>query len=551
MSPEQAQGKPVDACSDIFSFRLVLYEMLSGRRAFAGESNFAIMTAIVKDEPPPLQTSPSLEKIVRRCLAKQPSGRYQRMSEVKTALEQVLEERGPGRSAEPQPSIAVLPFADMSPGKDNEWFSDGLAEEIINVLAHIPGLRVIARTSAFAFKGKQEDVRKIAEALGVTNMLEGSVRKAGNRIRVTAQLISAADGSHLWSERYDRDMADAFAIQDEIAIAIAGALKVKLSVQPAAQRRHEPNLAAHEAYLKARYHWGKLRPESIARCKEYSEQAIALDPEFALAHCGYADYFLAFAAAGYLPAHEAMPLLREEAQEALEIDPSQPEAHAMLGIVAGVYDYDWKEAERCFCLALAHDPVPPSVRQWYGWFYLLPMGRTEEALAQLEQGLKSDPLNVMARITLAAALLWAGRLAEAQAEAHKALEFEESHVMALSVLPLIYARQEKWTEALHFAEKASSLSAIGILAGVLRRMGEVKRAEELIQRIMPGEAYGAPSGLTFFYLVCGEIDRAADWLEKAIEQRHPNAAANASMYLRSSSRWPELAKLMNLPEEAR
>jgi tetratricopeptide (TPR) repeat protein len=213
-------------------------------------------------------------------------------------------------------------------------------------------------------------------------------------------------------------LTDVFAIQDEIAAAIAGALQVKLSVEPAVRRRHEPNLAAYEAYLKARYHFGKLRPESLARSKEYLEQAIALDPEFALAHCGYADHFWLIAAAGYLPAHEAMPLVREEARKALEIDPALPEAHAMLGIVAAAYNYDWKEAEQHFRLALAQDPVPPRVRQFYGHLYLMPMGRTEEAVEQIEKGLKADPLNIVARLNLALSFFSAGRLADAQAEFH-------------------------------------------------------------------------------------------------------------------------------------
>jgi serine/threonine-protein kinase len=410
---------------------------------------------------------------------------------------------------------------------------------------------VIARTSAFAFKGKNEDIRRIAEALGVANILEGSVRKAGNRIRVTAQLIEAAAGSHLWSERYDREMTDVFAIQDEIAVAIAGALQVKLSAKPATRRQHEPNPAAHEAYLKARYHFGKFGPESLARCKEYFEQAIAFDPEFALAYCGYADYLMVLSIL-LLPANEVMPLVREKARKALEIEPSLPEAHAMLGIVAGVYDCDWKEAERCFRLAMACDPVPRLVRAWYGCFYLLPMGRPEDAVAQLEQGLEEDPLNVMALLVLAASLLSVGKLAEAQAEARKVLELDENNAWALLYLATIYARQEKWTEALHFAEKAAPIitPAIGSLAGVLKRMGEVSRAEELLQKLMPGEAYGTPLGLCYFYLACGEIDNAAEWLEKAIEQRHLNAFAIASLF-RESSRWPALAKRMNLPEEAR
>jgi TolB-like protein len=427
MSPEQAQGQPVDARSDIFSFGLVLYEMLSGRRAFSGNSNFAIMTAIVQDEPPPLQTSPSLEKTVRRCFAKQPLVRYQTMSEIKLALEKVLEEMQRKSSTEPQPSIAVLPFVNMSGDKEQEYFSDGLAEEIINTLTHIPGLGVIARTSTFAFKGKQDDIRKIAEVLGATHILEGSVRKAGNRIRVTSQLVAAAKGIHLWSERYDRELTDVFAIQDEIATAIADALQIKLSMEPAARRRHEPNLAAHEAYLKARYLWGKLSPESLSQSKAYLEQAIALNPKYALAHCGLADHFLLLAAMCYLPAHEGMPLVREEARKALDIDPSLPEAHAMLGTVAASYDYDWKEAEQRFCLAMARGPVPPRVREWYGWFYLFPQGRMTECIDQLEEGLKGDPLNVAALALLAWSFCAVGRLADALVESRKALEFEENY----------------------------------------------------------------------------------------------------------------------------
>ena len=202
---------------------------------------------------------------------------------------------------------------------------------------------------------------------------------------------------------------------------------------------------------------------------------------------------------------------------------------------------------------MAHDPVLPRVCQWYAAFYLASMGRTGEAVEQIEQGLKEDPLNIVFRSNLATFLIDVGRLAEAQAEAHKILELDENNAWASYILALTYARQEKWTEALHFAEKRASLipQSIGILAGLLKRMGEVDRAEELIQKLMPGEAYGAPLGLCFFYLVCGEIDKAADWIEKAIEQRHPLAAYLSIWFLRSTSRWPALAKLMNLPEEAR
>ena len=215
------------------------------------------------------------------------------MVEVKAALDQIRQVGDRACRPKPvhsQPSIAVLPFANMSGDKEQEYFSDGLAEEIINALVKIPGLKVIARTSAFAFKGQNTDIRKIAETLGVANILEGSVRRSGNRIRVTAQLITAADGSHLWSERYDREMADVFAVQDEISAAIAGALHAKLSPQPAAKPRYTPKLPAYEALLKARhFHW-KVTPESMEQAKEFYEQAIALDPQYALAQALYADY---------------------------------------------------------------------------------------------------------------------------------------------------------------------------------------------------------------------------------------------------------------------
>ena len=224
MSPEQAQGQVVDVRSDVFSFGAVLYEVLSGRRAFAGDSPLATLAAVVHDSPPPLEVPAALERIVSRCLAKQPRDRFQSMAEVAAALEQTVL-----KSSDQHPSIAVLPFANMSRDPDDDYFSDGLAEELINLLAHVPHLKVTARTSSFAFRGKEQDIRRIADALGVRSILEGSVRRAGSRIRVTAQLINAEDGYHLWSERYDRELIDIFTIQDEIAQAIAAALQRRSS----------------------------------------------------------------------------------------------------------------------------------------------------------------------------------------------------------------------------------------------------------------------------------------------------------------------------------
>jgi eukaryotic-like serine/threonine-protein kinase len=543
MSPEQAQGRHADARSDIFSFGLVLYEMLSGRQAFAG---------IIREEPPPLDAPPKLAEIVTRCLRKAPAARFQTMSEVRAALEQIGAVR-----IDNTPSIAVLPFADMSAGKDHEYFSDGLAEEIINALVKIPGLKVIARTSAFAFKGQNTDIRKIAETLGVANILEGSVRRSGNRIRVTAQLITAADGSHLWSERYDRELAEVFAVQDEISAAIAGALHARLSPQPAAKPRYTPKLPAYEALLKARfYHW-KLTPQSMAQAKTLYEESIALDPQYALAHAAYADHFYGRAVNGMMPAHEAMPVVRAMAQKALELDPSLPEAHATLGMVAAAYDYNWKEAERRFTVATAGDAVSPWVRAVYGAMCLA-SGRRREAVEQLERAVQGDPLHLAIRSVMIMCLGAAGRYPEAEAHFRLAVDLDANFAMAYHGLASIYVVRRMFSEALPFAEKAYSLApwrtlVTGACAGLLIRLGEQGRGNELVEKLGSGEAYGAPLGLAICDIYAGQLDLAAVWVEKAIEQRDPGVAASMQSAigepLRASPRWPKLAALMNLPPE--
>jgi serine/threonine protein kinase/Tfp pilus assembly protein PilF len=553
MAPEQAEGKPLDARSDIFSFGAVLYEMLSGTRVFGGTSTAQVLSAVLRDEPAPLPAAlkipAELDRVIRRCLRKAPADRFQTMAEVKGALGQVSL-----RTSEEQPSIAVLPFANMSADKDNEYFSDGLSEEIINALAHIPGLQVTARTSAFAFRGKEQDIRKVAEALDVRTILEGSVRRAGNRIRVTAQLINAVDGYHLWSERYDRELADVFAIQDEIAQAIAAALQMKLSAQPA--RQYTPELPAYEAYLKGRHHMARFTPESMARSRECFEQAIALDPKFALAHSELGNCFLQRTLSGFLPAHEAMPLVRDAAKRALDVDPALPEAQALLGTVAGVYDLDWREAERRFRLALARDPVPAYVHQLYGFFYLLANGRSREAAEELERARKQDPLAVSVRTHLGNSLLAAGREAEAEAEFRQILELDESFWPARMNMIMIHALRGELVEALAYAEKAYTAApgfpqAIGLLAGVLALSGDTGRAEAILEKLRPGQAYGAPRALALYHLLCGEVEKAADWTGKAIQQRDPLMMLflryPVGKPLRSSPRWPALAKMMNLP----
>ncbi len=554
MSPEQAQGQRLDARSDIFSFGSVLYAMVSGRNPFSGETPFATLSALIEEEPPPLQAPPELRRIVIRCLAKQPAHRFQAMAQVRGALQQIVFK--PDKPEETEPSIAVLPFANMSGEKDQEYFSDGLAEEIINSLAQLPGLKVTARTSAFAFRGKEQDITRIAGELRVRTILEGSVRKAGNRIRVTAQLINAADGYHLWSQRYDRNLEDVFAVQDEIATAIAEALQVKLSVQPAALRSYKPNLPAYEAFLKARHQSLKFTSESLARGREYLEEAIALDPGFALPHCDLAWYFRNLGLLGEMPAHTAMPKARAAARRALEIDPSLPEAHAILGLAAAEYDYDWNEAEREMGLATIHDPLSTMVRTFYS-FYLAGVGRAGEGVQQMERALRDDPVNTECCFVLSMCRCLAGRYEEAVAGLLQTQELDGNFPGACGWLGFCYVSRGLFAEALPCAEKwhqllPGHLDAIGFLAGLLERVGQGKRAQELLQHRLPEEAPGVAVGRFHFHLVNGNIGEAADWLEKAVGERNPGIVyyvrSPMAKALRESPRWPALAKMMNLPE---
>jgi eukaryotic-like serine/threonine-protein kinase len=544
MSPEQAQGKPADSRSDIFSFGLLLFELLSGRQAFAGNSVVETMAAIISEEPATLDAPAKLAEVVSRCLRKAPGARFQTISEVRTALEQVT-----AIPVSNTPSIAVLPFASMSRDADDDYFSDGLAEEIINSLTQIQGLKVIARTSAFAFKGKNEDIRKIAETLGVTKLLEGSVRRAGNRLRITAQLIHAADGTHLWSQRYDREMTDIFAVQDEIAAAISQALELKLVPRGAA--RHQPNLPAYEAFLKGRHEMSRGSPDSQTRAQEYFRQAAVLDPEWAEPHAqiGFSHFYAGLF--GLRPVLEVAPLARAEVRKALELSPSDPMGHAVLGTLAALVDYDWKEAEDRFRLARATEPVPPQVRRAYVGYYLNSLGRYEEALQELDKLIAQDPLDPLLRRSRATVYLMAGMWE------HSITESREAEVLGdRTGAPHIYRALACFAlgniaEARQRAEEAYRIdpwfAANGaVLAGILVQIGDQEGAARLARKCV-----NDPLAMLNYRVLCSETDAAIDCYETVIELRSPLAAILAFSAtfkaLRESPRWAKLAKMMNLP----
>ena len=564
MSPEQASGKSLDSRSDIFSFGIVLYELLSGQRPFDAKTDLELLQTIIHSAARPLEPEipQGVRNIVEKALEKDAADRYQSMKEIVVDLRrlarQSLTDAQPAAlipAAVPtQPSIAVMPFANMSSDKENEFFGDGLAEEIINVLANVPGIKIAGRTSSFFFRGKDVELAEIGKRLNVDYVLEGSIRKAGSRIRVTAQLIKTSDGFHLWSERYDRELTDIFALQDEMTQAIAEALRIKLSPEAPAPARHIPNLRAYQAYLKARDLWyGGLAPDVLAPFKELLERAIELDPQFALAHSFMGMYYTMQANTGIGSAHEVIPLAVAAEQEALRVDPSLPEAHALLAVCIGGYDHDWNQAERHWRLALAREPVSSEILFWYGNHHLLPTGRIREAINAMSLGLEDDPLNLLYRHLYARGLWHAGRLDDAEIELRKILEIDGGYATALGTLGLIRAQQGSSEEALALAERAHALMpwsklVIGELAALLMGAGAVRRGEELINKLKPATAPGAAAGLTLFHAMRANLGEAAECAKLAIEHRDMPFVQNLGPFLRPTPWWPALAKLMNLPD---
>jgi serine/threonine protein kinase len=534
MSPEQAEGKPTDHRTDVWALGVVLYRMLTGARPFQGNTASEMISSILKDRPPRMknvfQDVPDLlEYAVQKMLQKNRDDRYENMAALIADLERARQggDRNSFQLDRRPPSVAVLPFADMSPQKDQEYFCDGLAEEIINALAQLKNIRVIARSSTFAFKGTEKDIRDIGRELNVDAVLEGSVRKAGNRLRITSQLISVDDGHHLWSERFDREMGDIFAIQDEITLAIVDKLKVKLLEESRGSlcKCQEMDIDTYDLYLRARHSFNKWTEEGIKAAIEPFKQVMKRVPDCALGYSGLADCYNVLPFFSAISPRRTYFLAKEAALRAIELDDTLGEAHTSLASILIRYEWNWQDSEKEYKRALELNPGYATAHHWYAMYFMYAT-RFSEAIEEIKQAHELNPLSPMINETYGQILFYAGFEDTAIDKFKRAIELDAVLPYAHLQLAAAYFQKGMLEEGLAEIEKERQIcegrnpTVEAFLAAFVGRIGKQDEAVRTLRRLLDlsKKMYVSPYAIARIYLALEDNDEGFKWLQKAYEE---------------------------------
>jgi serine/threonine-protein kinase len=558
MSPEQLQGRRPDCRSDVFALGVVLYELAVGRRPFGGVTTPEVCSAILRDAPPEVscrrQDLPrAVPAVIMRCLEKNPARRFADAGEVHRALSSAAASASWG-----PPSVAVLPFLDLDGQPDNELFADGITEDVIAHLAKARALKVIAPTSVASFRRREKGVREIAAALGTATVLDGTVRRDGNRVRIVARLVDAQTEEHLWVATYDRDLTDIFAIQADVALQIAAALRAELSPDEQARMRRPPthDLEAYRLYLQGRHCLRKYTAEGCRLALSSFEQALALDPEFALAHVGLACMLAESVNEGLLdltPA-QAGAHAKEAVARALSLDEGSGDAHGMAALLKFAYDFDWAGAEAEFERALELSPGSADVYDYYSWMCSA-LERHQDAIRLANKARVLDPL--AHRTDFATSLLRAGRCQEALEAAARVIELEPGLTRGHALCgwaSILLGRQREGVAAL---ERAAALAPgstlfLGQLGQAYAMTGAVDQARGVLRRLreLAGQRYVSPYHIAYVYTGLGEVEEALGCLERACEERASGIYGIRGSFLftslRSHPRFAALLEKMNL-----
>ncbi|HVS01657.1 MAG TPA: protein kinase [Thermoanaerobaculia bacterium] len=573
MSPEQAEGKQVDQRSDVFSLGVMLYQMVTGRRPFEAESTVGTLAAILCSTPDPAAAlrvglRPELDQLITRCLAKNPDHRPSAAGEVLRVLQAlagspalVEHRRDPER--EDLAAIAVLPFSSLSAEADHELFADGMTEAVITSLAKLGSLKVISRTSVMRYKGTLKPLPEIAAELGVGSLVEGSVLRAGDRVRVTVQLLRAAQGEHLWAESYQRDVRDVLALQEDLASAVAREIRVRLDPhatdsRPPAPTRAAIDPAAYEAYLRGRFHWEKRSLEGVNKAIQHFRQAIEREPLYALAYVGLADCYQVLGSHELLPAADTYPKARAAAGKALEIDDALAEAHASLAAVLHDYYWDWQNADAEYRRALELGPGYATAHHWYAEF-LTAMGRMDEAHEEYRRARELDPLSPSLHTDLGWHLLLADRWREAGNEARQALDLDPQFLPAHVLLGWAHCLSGQPHEGIAEMRRAVELTAepspqlLAALGYACAAVGDKQEALRLLEVLDDSsrEQYVSESARALLQAGLGDLDEAFACLERAFGQREHALAYLLSnpgfRGLRSDPRFADLLRRVGPP----